>query len=102
VLSCQIEEMEQLHGRLLADHFLRVVVDEVGSVGASGPLGVLDQAAHRLRRRPEDWLPLTFAVQGLGIAPDQVRAGDDIFRFHVPDLRRLRRIAVGGGSATAR
>ena len=58
-----------------------------------GPLGTLHTAATRLQQRPPDRDPVSYAIDVLQVPAEQATAGDDIFRFHVLDLPRLRALA---------
>jgi hypothetical protein len=92
VLTCQVHELEALHGPDRANQ-LASAVEAATVTAVSGPdrQASLARAVTLLQRRPGTWHPLPFATDVLGLDPSEVRAAEAIFRFDVPDLHRLRR-----------
>ncbi|MFC3960663.1 ATP-binding protein [Nocardia jiangsuensis] len=90
-LACQLSEIESLSSPAAAEEFL----DEIHRAAGEDFLmpnsrELLQSLVERLRSRPPGWSPVEFAAIEMGVAIDDARAADAIFRFDIPSLTQLR------------
>ena len=97
VLVCQVAELDSLFSRQRGDSFLHEVgtVEHVGA-DPTESRGRLMTAVADLRQRPETLQAVEFAIEVVGVHPNEAHAAEAIFRFDVPDLAELRRLVTNG------
>jgi hypothetical protein len=96
VLVCQIVELDSLFGREASGELLAAIAESAQSGATQTPAHArLAAAVCDLRARHSVRNVAEYAVAVLGVAADEARASEAIFRFDVPDLAELRKLVTG-------
>lgn len=89
-LVLQTTELSATCGQAASESFLRALEDRLVDEESSPRLGRLRGIVATLTGLGTGSDPVTVAIDSIGLAADDVRAADGIFRFDVPDLAALR------------